>query len=297
MISNPKNTNIPELTLVLVSALWGSSFILLSIALESISPALLVGLRFGLGAFLVAMILRSKLFRLKRTDWIAGFWTGLFIFLGYFLQTIGLQWISSSISAFLTALYVPFVPLLQLLLFRKIPNKITTVGIAVAFCGMLLIINPFNMTLDGNLGEYLTVISALACALEIIVISHFATRCEPMVFCFTQLVVVAILSLTYCFFIETIRFTPTPSLFISLGILVGMIAFNQYAISWAQRFVSPVRAVLIYTLEPVFAGIIGYFFGEKISFLAFCGCILVISSVLLSSWLPKYLSEKKPSGN
>lgn len=112
----------PEWGLVMVTALWGSSFILLSLSLKGLSPGLLVALRFGGGAVLMACLLRSALFKLKKVDWIAGCATGTCIFLGYFLQTVGLQTITSSISAFLTALYVPFVPLFQWIIFRKRPT-------------------------------------------------------------------------------------------------------------------------------------------------------------------------------
>jgi drug/metabolite transporter (DMT)-like permease len=283
----------PEWVLVLVSALWGASFIVLSIALESISPALLVTIRFGFGALLLALLLRGQLFRLNRTDWVAGIATGVCIFLGYFLQTVGLQWIPSSVSAFLTALYVPFVPLLQWIIYRRFPGWIATTGISAAFIGMMLIINPATMTLTGNLGEWFTIASALACAGEILVIAHFTTHCDPKAFCFTQLLTVSVLAFFYCIAFEPIRFTPTPELFICLAILVGMIAFNQYAITWAQKTVPALRAVLIYTLEPVFAGIIGWLFGEKLGVGALFGGLLVIASVLLSSWLPKFLAEKK----
>ncbi len=116
----PSRFNVsPEWGLVMVTALWGSSFILLSLSLKGLSPGLLVALRFGGGAVLMACLLRSSLFKLKKEDWIAGCATGTCIFLGYFLQTVGLQTITSSISAFLTALYVPFVPLFQWILFTR----------------------------------------------------------------------------------------------------------------------------------------------------------------------------------
>ncbi len=134
----PSRFNVsPEWGLVMVTALWGSSFILLSLSLKGLSPGLLVALRFGGGAVLMACLLRSALFKLKKEDWIAGCATGTCIFLGYFLQTVGLQTITSSISAFLTALYVPFVPLFQWILFRKRPTPIIAGGILFAFIGML----------------------------------------------------------------------------------------------------------------------------------------------------------------
>lgn len=292
-MSATKNFNLsPEWVLVFVSALWGSSFIMLSISLKDISPSLLVALRFSLGTIIMAFILRSKLLQLRKTDILAGFLTGTCIFLGYFLQTVGLQWIPSSISAFLTALYVPFVPLLQWVILRRAPGFITTAGILVAFFGMMLIINPFAFSLVGNLGECLTVASAFACAMEIIVIGKYANDCDPKVFCFTQLAFVSLYAILYCCFFEEVRFTPTPASLLSLAGLVGIIVFNQCGISWAQKQVSPVRAVLIYSLEPVFAGLIGILVGEKFTTMAAIGALLVLSSVLITSFLPKYLQER-----
>ena len=72
-----------------------------------------------------------------------------------------------------------------------------------------------------------------------------------------------------------------------------MIAFNQIVINWAQKTVSPTKAVLIYTLEPVFAGIIGWLVGEKIGLMAAFGGVLVVASVIISSWLPRYIQERK----
>ena len=287
----------PEWALVLVTALWGSSFILLSLSLKGLSPALLVALRFSGGALLMACILRTKLLNLKRSDWIAGFCTGSCIFLGYFLHTIGLQTITSSISAFLTALYVPFVPIFQLIFFRRRPGLVVSCGVLSAFVGMLLILDPTNLSLAGNFGEWITIASAAACAMEILVLGHFANKCNPMLFCFTQLTTVALWSTLYCFTFEDIKFEPTALTFVCMAILIGMIAFNQLAMSWAQKSVPPTRAVLIYTLEPVFAGLIGWTIGEPLGWNALLGGSLVVLSILISNWLPSYLKtstfEKK----
>lgn len=283
----------PEWGLVSVCFLWGSSFILIATALESISPGLLVTSRFILGALLTALIMGKELKNITRVDWMGGLWAGTCIFFGYFLQTVGLQTIPSSISAFLTALYVPFVPLLQLILFRKVPELTVGLGIAVAFGGMLLILDPTKLSFSGSFGEWLTIASALACALEIIVIGKFATQCNPKAFCLTQLTVVAAWSTAYTIAFEDIYVNWNPTLIVCIAILAGMIAFNQIVINWAQKTVSPTKAVLIYTLEPVFAGIIGWLVGEKIGLMAAFGGVLVVASVIISSWLPRYIQEKK----
>ncbi len=291
--SNPLNKISPEWGLVAVCFLWGSSFILIATALKSISPGLLVTLRFSAGALLTMLVIGKELKNISSIDWIAGFWAGTCIFFGYFLQTVGLQTIPSSISAFLTALYVPFVPLLQLILFRKAPELTVGIGIVMAFIGMLLILDPRTLSFNGSFGEWLTIASALACALEILVIGKYATRCNPKAFCLTQLTVVAAWSLLYTISFEDVCIRPDASLIVCVFILAAMIAFNQIVINWAQKTISPTKAVLIYTLEPVFAGIIGWLAGEKIGLMAASGGVLVVLSVIISSWLPKYLSERK----
>lgn len=274
-----------ELALLSVTALWGFSFILISVSLNYISAPLLVTLRFGFGALLLSFFLINKPHCLNKTVWKAGACTGFFIFLGYLLQTYGLKTIPSSISAFLTALYVPFVPMLQILLFRKIPQKAILFAIALAFIGMVLIIDPSKISFSGSVGEWLTICSAVACASEILVLSHFANKCDPVAFSFTQLVVVSLCSLTCVIITDDWNITFSWQLVFCMAVLIGMIAYNQAAMSWGQKFVSPSRAVLIYTMEPVFAGIVGVCAGEKITLLAFIGAALVIASVLVSSFV------------
>ena len=80
--------------------------------------------------------------------------------------------------------------------------------------------------------------------------------------------------------------------YVCMAILIGMIVFNQVMMCWAQKFVSPTRAVLIYTLEPVFAGIIGYAIGEPFTKGAVVGAVMVVLSILISSWLPGYLKNR-----
>ncbi|MCD8340183.1 MAG: DMT family transporter, partial [Burkholderiales bacterium] len=164
----------PEFALVFVATLWGLSFILIAISLRSCSPGLLVSIRFTCGALLTATLLGRNLFKLTKTDWIGGFAVGSCMFVSYFLQTVGMQTIPSSISAFLTSLYVPFVPVLQLLVFRKVPSPIVATGIVMAFLGMTLILDPTTLSFQGSFGELITILCAVFCAFEILFISKYA---------------------------------------------------------------------------------------------------------------------------
>lgn len=131
-----------ECVLILITMVWGVTFLLVQHALTASGPMFFVGLRFAAAAVIVSLFsLRSlrgiTLFELK-----AGMFIGVSIMLGYGLQTIGLQTIPSSQSAFITALYVPFVPLLQWLVLGRRPGLMPSLGIMLAFTGLMLLSGP-----------------------------------------------------------------------------------------------------------------------------------------------------------
>ncbi|WP_210498027.1 DMT family transporter, partial [Pantoea ananatis] len=116
---------------------------------------------------------------------------------GYGLQTWGMQTISSSQSAFLTALYVPVVPLLQWLFLRRPPPLMAWLGILLAFCGLILVAGPQDGRVVLNQGEIATLISTLAIAGEIILISRFAGHVDVRRVTFIQLTVASLCA--FCF--------------------------------------------------------------------------------------------------
>ena len=114
-----------ELALVLVTAVWGSTFLVVHIAVQYSGPWFFVGMRFLAAGVISAVIFARILPGLRWKEIGAGSAIGVMIFLGYGLQTVGLQTINSSTSAFITALYVPLVPVLQWIVFRKPPRALT----------------------------------------------------------------------------------------------------------------------------------------------------------------------------
>ncbi|HEX8446941.1 MAG TPA: DMT family transporter [Sphingomonas sp.] len=274
---------VPELVLVGITILWGATFLITKTGLGESGPLFFVGSRFGIAALVLALASPGILRGWTRIDLIGAGMIGLTMVVGYALQTSGLQSIPSSTSAFLTALYVPFVPLLQLLIFRRMPRRMVWVGIAMAFAGLVLLAGPATvMTLTLGPGELLTVLSALAFSFQILLIGVFAARIDPRRAALLQLSMVAV----GCFalmpaFHEAIP-TITPRLLAcaaSLGIASAVI---QVAMNWGQNHVSAARATLIYAAEPVYAGMIGAAAGEHLTTLAIAGGALIVSSVVVS---------------
>ncbi|NWK94177.1 EamA family transporter [Sphingobium lactosutens] len=271
----------PELALMGATILWGASFLIVHNAVKETGPFFFVGLRFSTAALIALPLALPVLRGLTARELLAGLMIGIGIFAGYSLQTWGLQTISSSTSAFITAAYVPLVPILQWIILRRRPRLASWIGVALAFVGLLLIAAPRDGLALGQ-GEALTLISTLAIALEIIFISLWAGRVNVARVTLVQLAVTALLAFA-CMGPAGESVPPFSwTVVISACGLGAMTAVIQFVMNWAQRTVSPTRATLIYAGEPVWAGIIGRIAGERMPATALLGGLLVVAAVIVS---------------
>ncbi len=261
--------------------LWGGTFLIVHEAMRHSGPLFFVGLRFATAALMTLPLALPVLLGLTMRELIAGSAIGLGIFIGYTLQTWGLQTIPSSTSAFITAAYVPLVPILQWLVLKRRPHLASWIGVLLAFIGLLLIAAPREGVSLGE-GEALTLISTVAIALEIIAIGYWAGQVNVARVTLVQLAVTAILA----FACMAPAGEPIPPfswvVILSACGLGAMSALIQFVMNWAQRTVSPTRATLIYAGEPVWAGIIGRIAGERLPATALVGGVLVVAAVIVS---------------
>ncbi len=271
-----------EMVLVFITMLWGGTFLIVHNVMSVSGPMYFVGLRFAAAALFVGLVSMRALPGLTFTELKAGVVIGASIMLGYGLQTMGLQSISSSQSAFITALYVPFVPLLQWLVLGRRPGLMPSLGIVLAFVGLMLLAGPEGGTLHMSEGELVTLISTVAIAGEIILISRYAGKVDVRRVTVVQLTTASVLS--FLMTIPTQERLPDFSwlLLISAIGLGAMSAVIQVAMNWAQKSVSPTRATLIYAGEPVWAGIVGRLAGERLPGLALLGGALIVTAVVIS---------------
>ncbi|MGK3112238.1 DMT family transporter [Candidatus Pantoea formicae] len=271
-----------ELVLIFITMVWGGTFLVVHRAMAHSGPFFFVGLRFATASLLLAFFFRRYL---KQMTWLevkAGALIGLSIAGGYGLQTWGMQTISSSQSAFLTALYVPVVPLLQWLFLRRPPGLMAWIGILLAFIGLMLVAGPQEGGLALNAGEIATLFSTLAIAAEIILIGRYAGQVDVRRVTLVQLMVAS--ACAFVFMIPNSESVPTmsaPLLFSAMGMGAAS-ALIQITMNWAQRSVSPTRATVIYAGEPVWAGIVGRIAGERLPATALLGGVLIVCGVIVS---------------
>lgn len=271
-----------EALLILITMFWGGTFLAVQYAVTLSDPFFFVGLRFATAALAVAIISINTLKGLTRKELVAGVAIGIAIAMGYSLQTWGLQTIPSSKSAFITAMYVPLVPLLQWLCLGRMPGLMSCIGIVLAFTGLVLLAGPGDNLLAMGPGEIITLIGAVAIAAEIILISAWAGNVDVKRVTVVQLTTASLVA--FAAMVPAGERIPamSPGLIIvalGLGIFSAII---QVTMNWAQRSVSPTRATVIYTGEPVWAGIFGRLAGERLPLLALVGAAFIIMGVLVS---------------
>lgn len=283
-----------ELALISITMVWGVTFVIVRHAMQHSGPLFFVGVRFVVAGLLMALLFSRHLRGLTRHELWAGTLIGLSICAGYGLQTYGLQTVSSSQSAFISALYVPIVPLLQWLVLRRPPHLMSWLGVGFAFVGLLLMAGPENGAVTFSAGELATVACAVAIAAEIILIGQFADRVDSRRVTVVQLLVAGLLSLLLVPVAgEAVPGFSWTLLASVLGLAIAS-AIIQLTMNWAQKSVSPTRATVIYAGEPVWGGVFGRMAGDRLPALALLGGALIVVGVIVSELRPgtKQAQEK-----
>ncbi|MBQ7738613.1 MAG: EamA family transporter [Desulfovibrionaceae bacterium] len=188
------STSREEWALFAVTTLWGASFLLIRLAMTQWGPLCFVGVRFTIATIVILLFSWPILHGITRREIVGGTVVGVITFLGFALQTYGLAEIESAKSGFLTAFYVPLVPVFELILMRHKPSRYAWLGMAVAFPGVLLMTGSGALPTSLTLGELATLLCAVVFACEIVFTGIFVPGTSPRRFVTVQLVVTAILA-------------------------------------------------------------------------------------------------------
>jgi drug/metabolite transporter (DMT)-like permease len=250
--SHWKNSQILALVaLIMVTAIWGSTFIVVQNAVSQMPVMDFLGIRFTVAA--VAMIaLRPTCLRgMTRQGLIRSAVLGVVLGLGFITQTYGLQHTSAAVSGFITGMFVILTPIISWMLLRRKAGWSIWFSVALATIGLGL------LSLRGwcvGRGELLTLMCALFFALHIVGLGEWAARHEAYGLAFLQITVVAVISMVAAT-PGGITLPPNTTVWgavILTAILASAIGFLVQ--TWAQTIISPTRTAVTLTMEPVFAG-------------------------------------------
>ena len=270
-----------DLGLLLVALLWGAGFLFTKRGLDYITPLWMMSMRF-VGATIIMSIVFYKNFRkISKSDLKAGLVIGIFLYIAFATQTIGLQYTSISNQAFLTATNVVFVPFLVWVVYKKAPDKFAFIGAALATVGIGLITLKEGLHL--NVGDMWTLACAVFFAGHIVSIGFFAKDKDPIALTIVQFAVAAVLSLVSALMMEPLPAKIGSEAMLSVGYMVlasTLLAFLLQNI--CQKYTPSTHASLILSLESVFGTLVAVIFeGEMFNLQMAFGCITVFAAILL----------------
>lgn len=271
-----------DAALILISLLWGGSFVVMKDAMDAASTVYLLAIRFTLATLMLLALELGKLRRIPRTGlrWIA--LAGLLLAVAYVSQSTGLRLTTAGKSAFLTGLYIAFAPLLTAVFFRSKPRPSEWAGVALSTIGMALM-NAEGFTIRLGWGEWLTVICAVLFAAHLLVLGHAVRELDARHAGLLQIAMCTVVLWLALPWIETPRVEWSPRFVLGVFWMAALSTALPFTLlSWAQKHTSAVRAGLLMSLEMPFAAFIAWAaLGERMDAKTAAGAALILAGVLL----------------
>lgn len=285
-----------DFLLLLVAVSWGCTFLPVQKAVDEAPVYLFLFWRFGLATLLMGLLSIKHLKRIDIHSLKGGVVLGVALFLGFAFQTFGLKYTYSSTVAFITGLNVIIVPLFVFIIFKTTPSRYSNIGAFIAAIGLYYL--TASTKLGFGVGEFYTLICAFMFAGQIALTSYYVKHCNIYNLVVVQLFVVTVLSLFGALFFDNqVMPTTFSDIFIFAVIITAIFAtvFAFFVQTAMQRFTSPAKTAIIFTMEPVSAGIAGYFYGgELMTSLQIFGALLILGGVLVAE-LGTYFRNKRIS--
>ena len=281
-----------EIYLVVATLIWGATFVVIKGGLESSSPVLFIGIRFT-AAFIVLGIFNYRtLFTASKVMWKHALVLGILNYIAYTAQTIGLEYTTVAKSSLVTYLFSVLTPPLQYLITGKKPSKGNITGLLIVFAGMMLITSPKAEGI--NIGDILTLASAVSYAFYIVYIDVYSSPEDAGFLVSVQFLITGVLGLVTSPLVEKPFVIIDSNLIFSIAYLSVLgSAVAIYLINRFQKYTTPTKAVIIYSLEPLFSVLLGIMIlNESRSLSKFTGIALIMGGILISE-LWERLSERK----
>jgi drug/metabolite transporter (DMT)-like permease len=277
--------------LILVTFIWGVTFVVIKNAIQDMAPLLFNCVRMVLAAVALVLIYIRHVPRITRATLLSALPCGLFLWAGYEFQTTGLKLTTPSKSGFVTGLSVVLVPVFLAMFWRKRLKTWTWIGVFAALAGLYLLTVPATgnsgaiLNLQGiNFGDVLTLGCAVSFGFQIIFVGHATRRHAFEQIAMLQAVICAVFMAATLPFAGELYGLWSPRVIWAIlitGLLCTAAAFTVQA--WAQQFTSPTYTALIFALEPVFAWVTSLVvLHEHLGYRAGVGAVLILAGIIVA---------------
>ncbi len=283
-----------NLVLILVALIWGSAFVAQSVGMQDVGPMTFTGVRFLIGALVVTPLmirewrrLRREYKPLQRSDGLKIGGLGALLFLGASLQQIGIVSTTVTNAGFLTALYVPLVPVFSWLLLRQRPHWSIWPAALACIGGAYLLSGVQTLSFLG--GDVWVIASTVPWALHVLMIGRVADRMSaPFLVAGGQFVVCGLLALVWALMFEPLSWVNLSAAWGPLayaGVLSVGVAFTLQVV--AQRYAQATDAAIFLSAETLFAALFGFLLmNDRLDTAGLMGCALIFVSMLAVQLLP-----------
>lgn len=262
--------------IVAAAVLFGTTFVIVQDAIEDVDPVPFLGVRFLAAA--VVMLPFALRGERRQGELRAGVLCGLALLAGYLFQTVGLQYTTASVSAFITYLLVVLVPVIASVALRRPPTAPTVAGVVIATAGLFLLTGK-GVALGR--GELLTLGCAFSFAMHIVLLAELAPRFDIARLTVVQVALVGVVCLVAGVFFGGYDFT-LRAWIAALYTAAAVSALALVLQSWGQKRVGPTRTSLLLMIEPVAAAVLGYVLGERLGVSGVVGAVLILAGIAVA---------------
>lgn len=295
-----------ELLLFIVTLVWGGTFVFTKIGLNDTSPELFVAVRFSIALFIGLALFGKHLLKGNKKIFIQGIVLGLIFGSGFVLQTEGLRFTTVTKSAFITGMSVVFTPFVYKLVVKKKVMLWPKIGVVVAFIGLWLFTNPDFSNI--NLGDFLTLLSTFFWAFYIVYMDVFTKGKDD----FSETIQLVLLQFIASIAVASCSHLAFNGMEFHIHFstkLIFALAYNGIIASFIltlmhtayQRYTTPVKAVLIFSLEPIVATTIAVIaLNEILNGREYFGATILFLGVMtseLGEFVFKFLKGKSANKN
>lgn len=269
-----------ELAIVCAAVLFGSTFVVVKDAVAAAEPVPFLSVRFLIAALVLLPMARRR--PPEAGLMVAAFWCALALLAGYVFQTVGLQYTTGSVSAFITYLFVVIVPVMSAVFLRQFPSPTTVAGLLVATVGLVLLSGGAGAF---GKGEWLTLGCAVGFAAHVVLLAHFSPRHDTWKLTCAQLAMVGGLLLIPGVFTGGFAFPAgawAAAAYTAVAASAGALGLQI----WGQRLIGPSRTSLLLMLEPVSAAFLGYLVGDRLGLKGVVGALLILAGIALAEMFP-----------
>ena len=280
-----------SLMLLGASFFWGTTFVAQMTGMDGIGPFTYAASRYFLGFLsLIAILIYTNKMRAKERQqkkisrgFFVGLFAGVFLFSASSMQQVSMLYTTAGKAAFITCLYIVFVPLGASLLGKKISRE-NWAGAFLAITGLYFL--AINEEFSINRGDVILFFSSFLWTAHILFVDKFASKVDALELSTAQIFITMIFSSIAMIIFENPTFDAITSAAFPIfygGVMSSGVAFTLQI--YGQKYADPSSAAILMSFESIFGALSGWLIlGEEMNFREISGCILMLAGIFVTQW-------------